>query len=126
GTPLTGRNRRDRQVRFVGGRVSRPDRTGGDPGANNSAAFCELLRWSPIGGLAASRDASIDRIQQLKPASEQTEKGGRSVGWRLLTKTILRHRRAVFAGVAAGMLWSSIRVVVPTLTGSAIDKDIAN
>jgi ATP-binding cassette, subfamily B, bacterial len=32
----------------------------------------------------------------------------------------------VFLGVGAGMLWSGIRVVVPTLTGSAIDKDIQN
>ncbi len=51
---------------------------------------------------------------------------GKSVGWSLLTRTILRHRRAVFAGVGAGMLWSAIRVVVPTLTGSAIDKDMEN
>jgi ATP-binding cassette subfamily B protein len=62
----------------------------------------------------------------LKPASELTEETSRSVGWKLLTSTILRHRRAVFTGVATGMLWSSIRVVVPTLTGSAIDKDIEN
>jgi ATP-binding cassette subfamily B protein len=59
-------------------------------------------------------------------AKEQTGKAGRSAGWKLLTKTILRHRRAVFLGVGAGMLWSAIRVIVPSLTGSAIDKDIQN
>jgi ATP-binding cassette subfamily B protein len=59
-------------------------------------------------------------------AKEQTSKPGRSIGWSLLTKTILRHRTAVFAGVGAGMLWSGIRVIVPSLTGAAIDKDIQN
>jgi len=49
---------------------------------------------------------------------------GRSTGWRLLTKTILRHRTAVFAGVGVGMLWSAIRVIVPSLTGAAIDHDM--
>jgi len=63
---------------------------------------------------------------QLTPAKEQTNKPGRSKGWRLLTKTILRHRTAVLAGVGAGMLWSGIRVIVPTLTGTAIDKGIQN
>lgn len=43
-----------------------------------------------------------------------------------MIRTILRHRRAVFFGVGAGMLWSAIRVVVPSLTGTAIDKDIQN
>jgi ATP-binding cassette subfamily B protein len=32
----------------------------------------------------------------------------------------------VFLGVGAGMLWSGIRVFIPTLTGGAIDKDMAN
>src|SRR5580658_947897 len=59
-------------------------------------------------------------------AKEQTGRSGRSAGWRLLTRTILRHRTAVFLGVGAGMLWSGIRVIVPSLTGSAIDKDIQN
>ena len=49
---------------------------------------------------------------------------GRSTGWRLLTRTILRHRAAVFAGVGVGMLWSGIRVIVPSLTGAAIDHDM--
>jgi ATP-binding cassette, subfamily B, bacterial len=42
----------------------------------------------------------------------------------LLTKTILRHRTAVVAGVGVGMLWSGIRVIVPGLTGAAIDNDM--
>jgi ATP-binding cassette subfamily B protein len=62
--------------------------------------------------------------QQLRAGRKQTDRAGRSAGWRLLTRTILRHRRAVFAGVAVGMLWSGIRVVIPALTGAAIDKDI--
>ena len=56
----------------------------------------------------------------------QTEPSGKSAGWRLLRKTIHRHRRSVFLGVGAGMLWSGIRVFIPTLTGGAIDKDMAN
>ncbi len=32
----------------------------------------------------------------------------------------------MFLGVGAGMLWSGIRVFIPTLTGGAIDKDMAN
>ena len=57
---------------------------------------------------------------------DRTGKPGRSIGWRLLTRTILHHRVAVFAGVGAGVLWSAIRVVVPTLTGAAIDNDMRN
>ena len=57
-------------------------------------------------------------------AKEQSRRPGRSVGWRLLTKTILRHRGAVFAGVGMGILWSGIRVIVPSLTGAAIDNDM--
>jgi ATP-binding cassette, subfamily B, bacterial len=41
-------------------------------------------------------------------------------------RTILRHRTAVFTGVGVGMLWSAIRVIVPSLTGLAIDRDIEN
>jgi ATP-binding cassette, subfamily B, bacterial len=44
----------------------------------------------------------------------------------LLARTILRHRRAVFLGVGAGLLWSGIRVIVPSLSGAAIDRDIQN
>jgi len=33
---------------------------------------------------------------------------------------------AVFAGVGVGMLWSGIRVIVPSLTGAAIDNDMRN
>jgi ATP-binding cassette subfamily B protein len=62
----------------------------------------------------------------LAPPKEHQDKTGRSIGWRLLRVTILRHRRAVFSGVGAGMLWSCIRVLVPTLTGAAIDRDIEN
>jgi ATP-binding cassette, subfamily B, bacterial len=43
-----------------------------------------------------------------------------------LVRTILRHRTAVFTGVGVGMLWSAIRVIVPSLTGLAIDRDIEN
>jgi ATP-binding cassette subfamily B protein len=57
---------------------------------------------------------------------EEKRQSGRAIGWKLLTRTILRHRRAVFLGVGAGMLWSGIRVVVPILTGTAIDRDIQN
>jgi len=57
----------------------------------------------------------------VTPAREQPPKPGRSIGWRLLTKTIFRHRVAVFTGVGVGMLWSGIRVIVPSLTGAAID-----
>ncbi len=70
--------------------------------------------------------ASTDRIGQFAVAEGGNQRSGKSVGWALLTKTILGHRGAVFAGVGAGLLWSAIRVVVPTLTGAAIDKDIAN
>ncbi len=59
-------------------------------------------------------------------AKEHPGKPDKSVGWRLLTRTILRHRTAVFTGVGAGMLWSGIRVIVPSLAGAAIDKDIQN
>ncbi|MGH9008025.1 MAG: ABC transporter ATP-binding protein [Acidimicrobiales bacterium] len=62
----------------------------------------------------------------MRAGRKQTDRTGRSAGWRLLTRTILRHRRAVFAGVTVGMLWSGIRVVIPALTGAAIDKDIQN
>lgn len=62
----------------------------------------------------------------MAPPKEHQDKTGRSIGWRLLRDTILRHRRAVFSGVGAGMLWSCIRVLVPTLTGAAIDRDIEN
>jgi len=62
----------------------------------------------------------------VTPALDHTSKPGRSIGWRLLARTILRHRVAVLAGVGAGMLWSGIRVIVPSLTGSAIDRDIQN
>ncbi len=57
---------------------------------------------------------------------DRTGKPGRSIGWRLLTRTILHHRVAVFAGVGAGVLWSATRIVVPTLTGAAIDNDMRN
>lgn len=57
---------------------------------------------------------------------ETNEQAGRRIGWRLLSRTIFRHKRAVFLGVGAGMLWSGIRVLVPTLTGTAIDRDIQN
>jgi ATP-binding cassette, subfamily B, bacterial len=43
-----------------------------------------------------------------------------------LARTILSHRAAVISGVAAGLLWSAIRVIVPTLTGAAIDNDMRN
>lgn len=56
---------------------------------------------------------------------EQRE-SGKSIGWRLLTRTILRHRRAVLLGVGAGLLWSAIRVFIPDLTGTAIDRDMQN
>jgi ATP-binding cassette, subfamily B, bacterial len=62
----------------------------------------------------------------LAAPQERNEEAGRRIGWRLLSRTILRHKRAVFLGVGAGMLWSGIRVLVPTLTGTAIDRDIQN
>jgi ATP-binding cassette, subfamily B, bacterial len=62
----------------------------------------------------------------VNPARDRSGKPGRSIGWRLLGRTILRHRAAVLAGVGAGMLWSAIRAVVPNLTGAAIDNDMRN
>jgi ATP-binding cassette, subfamily B, bacterial len=59
-------------------------------------------------------------------AKKEASRSGRSVGWKLLVRTILRHRTAVFTGVGVGMLWSAIRVIVPSLTGLAIDRDIEN
>ena len=62
----------------------------------------------------------------MTPARGHRHRPGRSRGWRLLTTTIFRHRGAVFAGVGAGILWSGIRVIVPFLTGAAIDNDMRN
>ena len=59
-------------------------------------------------------------------AKDRAGRSGSSIGWRLLGRTIFRHRAAVFAGVGAGVLWSAIRVVVPNLTGAAIDNDMRN
>jgi ATP-binding cassette subfamily B protein len=59
-------------------------------------------------------------------AQTQRGKPTKSIGWRLLARTILRYRSAVLMGVGAGMLWSAIRVIVPNLTGAAIDNDMRN
>jgi ATP-binding cassette subfamily B protein len=82
-------------------------------------------RWS--GRFATHRKTDSDRVDgSVTQAGGGRGAAGRSRGWRLLTTTVLRHRAAVFGGVGVGMLWSGVRVIVPSLTGAAIDNDMRN
>ncbi|HET9733026.1 MAG TPA: ABC transporter ATP-binding protein [Acidimicrobiales bacterium] len=53
-----------------------------------------------------------------------TEEAGARSGWHLLWITTLRTRAAIIAGVVAGLLWTGARVVIPSLTGAAVDKGV--
>jgi ATP-binding cassette subfamily B protein len=44
--------------------------------------------------------------------------------WRLLAKETLDNRRSVIIGVSAGLLWTACRVLMPLMTGVAIDHGI--
>ncbi len=48
----------------------------------------------------------------------------RKEAWRLLAKETLHNRSSVITGVSAGLLWTACRVLMPLMTGVAIDHGI--
>ncbi len=53
------------------------------------------------------------------------ERTTRRNGWRLMREVLRPHRRLMYLGIAAGLVWAFARVAVPTLAGDAIDYGIA-
>jgi ATP-binding cassette subfamily B protein len=54
----------------------------------------------------------------------EADKELRRDGWRLMRSTVRPHRRMVWVGVAAGLVWTAARVAVPTMVGIAVDRAI--
>jgi ATP-binding cassette subfamily B protein len=53
------------------------------------------------------------------------ERAIRRAGWRLLRDAVRPHKRLVYLGVFAGLIWAIARVAIPTLAGAAVDYGIA-
>jgi ATP-binding cassette, subfamily B, bacterial len=53
------------------------------------------------------------------------ERAIRRAGWRLMREAVRPHKRLVYLGVIAGLIWAFARVAVPTLAGNAVDYGIA-
>jgi ATP-binding cassette subfamily B protein len=53
------------------------------------------------------------------------ERAIRRAGWRLMREAVRPHKRLVYLGVIAGLVWAFARVAVPTLAGNAVDYGIA-
>ena len=49
----------------------------------------------------------------------------RKPGWRLMREAIRVHRRMMYLGILAGLLWAVARVSVPSLAGAAVDHGVA-
>jgi MFS family permease len=49
----------------------------------------------------------------------------RKAGWRLMREAVRAHRRMMYLGIFAGLLWAVARVAVPWLAGRAVDHGVA-
>jgi len=49
----------------------------------------------------------------------------RKAGWRLMREAVRAHRRMMYLGIVAGLLWAVARVAVPWLAGRAVDHGVA-
>jgi ATP-binding cassette subfamily B protein len=54
----------------------------------------------------------------------EADKELRRDGWRLMRSAVRPHRRMVWVGVLAGLVWTAARVAVPTMVGIAVDRTI--
>ncbi len=49
----------------------------------------------------------------------------RKAGWRLMREAVWVHRRMMYAGILAGLVWAAARVSVPSLAGAAVNHGVA-
>ena len=49
----------------------------------------------------------------------------RKAGWRLMREAVRAHRKMMYLGIVAGLLWAVARVAVPWLAGRAVDHGVA-
>jgi ATP-binding cassette subfamily B protein len=62
-----------------------------------------------------------DQAEQYVP-----EGISRREAWALLVKETMHNRATVVTGIAAGLIWTACRVLIPLFTGVAIDRGIRN
>ena len=49
----------------------------------------------------------------------------RKAGWRLMREAVRVHRKMMFVGIFAGLVWAAARVAVPALAGAAVNQGVA-
>ena len=49
----------------------------------------------------------------------------RKAGWRLMRGAVGEHRKMMFVGIFAGLVWAAARVAVPALAGAAVNQGVA-
>ena len=57
----------------------------------------------------------------VDPVAADADRKLRRAGWRLILHTIRPQRAWVVSGVAAGVVWTAAKLVVPLIAASAID-----
>jgi ATP-binding cassette, subfamily B, bacterial len=61
-----------------------------------------------------------DGSRQVDERAE--ERARRKAGWRLMRSTVRPHRRILFLGVGAGLVWAIARVSIPLMAGAAVNS----
>ncbi len=68
--------------------------------------------------------ASFDGERVVNDRDNTDDGATRKAGLRLMREMVRPHRRMMYLGIAAGLVWAVARVSVPTLAGDAIDYGI--
>src|SRR5262249_24525668 len=55
----------------------------------------------------------------------EQERAERKAGWRVMREAIRPHRKLMYLGAGAGLLWATARVAIPSIAGIAVDRGIS-